>query len=113
VLGLLALGALSVKLNSLDTSREMPSIIYGGVTYMQVRHAVQCKKCLDTVESKEIHDFKQCSCGAVGVDGGLEDGNRILGDFADIDDRSVYCAKSRGKTVWLPPLRNPCQKPMT
>ena len=85
----------------------MPSIIYGGVTYKQVRHAVQCKKCLDTVESKEVHEFKQCSCGAVGVDGGLEDGNRILGDLACAEDRSMYCAKSRGKTFWLPPLRHP------
>ena len=32
----------------------MPSITYGGVEYIQVRHALYCKKCKETIESKFI-----------------------------------------------------------
>jgi len=82
----------------------MPSIVYAGVKYIQTRHAIQCKKCLDTIESKYISDFKYCSCGTVGIDGGISDGNRILGNLCDIEDRSIYCAIVGNKKIWLPPV---------
>ena len=37
-----------------------------------VKNAVQCKKCGDIIESKSVHDFVTCSCGACSVDGGHE-----------------------------------------
>jgi len=37
-----------------------------------VRNAIRCKHCGDVVESKSVHDFEQCSCGACFTDGGLE-----------------------------------------
>lgn len=80
----------------------MPSIIYAGVKYIQIRHAIQCKKCLETIESNNIYDFKYCSCGAVGIDGGISDGNRILGNLSDIEDRCMYCAIVHNKKIWLP-----------
>ena len=80
----------------------MPSIVYAGVRYIQTRHAIQCKKCLETIESKDDHDFKYCSCRAVGIDGGISDGNRILGNLSDIDNRSMYCAIIQNKKIWLP-----------
>ena len=80
----------------------MPSIIYGGVRYTQIRHAIQCKKCLEIVESKHLHDFKYCSCRAVGIDGGVSAGNRILGNLSDMEDRSMYCAVVQKKKIWLP-----------
>jgi len=80
----------------------MPSIVYGGVRYIQMRHAIQCKKCLEIIESKYIHDFKYCSCGAVGIDGGISAGNRILGNLLDIENRSMYCAIVQKKKIWLP-----------
>lgn len=76
--------------------------LYGGVKYTQVRHAIQCKKCLETIESKHIHDFKYCSCGAVGIDGGIFPGNSIIGDKQDTEDRSMYCAIVQNKKIWLP-----------
>jgi len=75
----------------------MNSIVYGGLRYTQIRHAIQCKKCLDTIETKDIHDFKMCSCGTVGIDE-----NRILGNLSDIEDRSMYCAIVENKKIWLP-----------
>ena len=80
----------------------MPSIVYAGVRYAQIRHAIQCKKCLETIESKYTFDFKYCSCGATAIDGGISDGNRILGNLCDIEDRSMYCATVGNKKIWLP-----------
>jgi len=80
----------------------MATIEYGGVTYKQVRHAVLCKKCKDTIESTYRHDFKYCSCGAVGIDGGIEAGNQILGNLEDMEDRSMYKAVIENKILWLP-----------
>jgi hypothetical protein len=82
----------------------MPSIVYGGLRYTQTRHAIYCKKCNETLESKHVHDFKMCSCGAVGIDGGISAGNRILGNRSDMEDRSMYCAIVDKKKVWLPAL---------
>ena len=75
----------------------MPSIIYGGVRYIQVRHAIYCKLCKDTLESKSNHDFKMCSCGSVGIDY-----DRTLGSLENIEPRSIYCAHVNGKKLWLP-----------
>ena len=80
----------------------MPSIIYGGVRYIQVRHAMYCKKCFDTVESKSCHDFQFCNCGSVGVDGGTAAGNRVLGKLTDMEDRRMYVAYVEKKKLWLP-----------
>ena len=70
-------------------------MIYGGVKYYKVRHALYCKKCFVTIES--TGSLVYCSCGAIGID---ED--RILGDLEDMEDRSMYVATVRGKRVWLP-----------
>ena len=37
-----------------------------------IRNAVQCRRCGDVIESKAVHDFVTCSCGACSVDGGHE-----------------------------------------
>ena len=37
-----------------------------------IRNAIQCKHCVDVIESKSVHDFVTCSCGACSVDGGYE-----------------------------------------
>ena len=79
----------------------MPSILYACVRYTQTRHAIQCNKCLETIESKHIHDFKYCSCRAVGIDGGIAGGNRTLGNLSDMEDRSMYCVFVNKKKIWL------------
>ena len=62
----------------------------------------QCKKCLETIESKHVHDFKMCSCGSVGIDGGISAGNSVLGELSDIENKSKYCAIVEKKKIWLP-----------
>ena len=80
----------------------MSSVIYGGVRYDMVRHAIYCKRCETTVESKERHDLKMCSCGSCGVDGGISAGNRILGKVSEIESRAMYRAIVNKKKLWLP-----------
>ena len=31
---------------------------------------IKCKNCGDIIESKSVHDYVECSCGACYVDGG-------------------------------------------
>lgn len=31
---------------------------------------IKCRHCGDVLESHSVHDYKECSCGAVAVDGG-------------------------------------------
>lgn len=57
----------------------------------------QCKKCKDIIESKNINDFKRCSCGSIAVDGGLEYIKRI-GNLDDVIEllnlmliKKIYC----------------------
>jgi hypothetical protein len=80
----------------------MSTIIYGGVKYVKIRHALYCKKCNDTIISYDIHDYKLCSCGAIGIDGGIYSGNSLIGSLLDMEDRSMYCAMVNGKRLWLP-----------
>lgn len=47
-----------------------------------ISNKIKCKKCGDIIESKHVHDFKMCKCGAVGVDGG-HDYLRRLGNLDD------------------------------
>ena len=82
----------------------MPSIEYAGTRYTQTRHAIQCRKCLEIIESKHRTDFKYCSCKAIGIDGGISAGNRILGNLSDIENKSMYCAIVEKKKIWLPQI---------
>lgn len=39
---------------------------------VKYRNICKCKICGDVIESKSIHDYIQCKCGACATDGGLE-----------------------------------------
>jgi hypothetical protein len=71
-------------------------MLYGGVKYHKVRQAAYCRRCKETIESKDLHDYKLCSCGAIGIDY-----DRFIG--TEWEDRRVFCAEVRGKKIWLPP----------
>ena len=55
---------------------------------MIVTNKIKCKKCNDIIESRHVHDFETCKCGACSVDGGHEYLRR-LGDPADWEDLSI------------------------
>ena len=64
------------------------------IKYKQVKHAIQCRRCLVIIESNSIHDYKQCPCGAVAIDGGISEGNTIIGRKDDIEDKRLYARVS-------------------
>lgn len=35
-----------------------------------IKNVIQCKKCGEIIESKTMHDYVTCKCGACAVDGG-------------------------------------------
>ena len=37
---------------------------------MIITNKIKCKHCGDVIESKSVHDYVKCKCGAVAVDGG-------------------------------------------
>lgn len=47
----------------------------------------KCKKCGDIIESKEVNDFKRCTCGSIAIDGGQEYIKRV-GNKDDIIELS-------------------------
>ena len=49
---------------------------------------IKCKHCGDVLTSETRNDFKMCSCGKVGIDGG-EDYLRRLGYPENYDEMSI------------------------
>ena len=37
-----------------------------------IKNAIKCNHCGDVIESKHRHDFRECKCGTVFIDGGLD-----------------------------------------
>ena len=54
---------------------------------------VRCKKCGEVIESRSVHDFKQCRCGAVYTDGGLD----YIRRGGDPDQMEDYSLTTEGK----------------
>lgn len=44
---------------------------------------IKCNKCMDIIESKSVHDFRRCGCGAIFIDGG-DEYMRFGGELEDI-----------------------------
>lgn len=48
-----------------------------------IKNCIKCNNCGDVIESVSVHDFKVCSCGRVGVDGGHNYLRRLFTDGHD------------------------------
>lgn len=48
-----------------------------------IKNSAQCLKCTDIIESTHRHDYVQCSCGNISVDGGLDYLKRSYRDGMD------------------------------
>lgn len=58
-----------------------------------------CKECGDIIESKSVHDFVRCKCGACSTDGGLDYIHRSgdcepLDEWKDLDERPKDAVQS-------------------
>ena len=73
---------------------EFLEFIIGKVTPMEddtmcIQNQIECVKCGERIYSAYRHDFKVCTCGLVGVDGGLAYLRR-LGNRSDYIEHSTY-----------------------
>jgi hypothetical protein len=50
----------------------------------------QCRACGDIIESKSVHDFVSCDCGAIFVDGGREYQRFGFDTLDNFWDLSIY-----------------------
>ncbi len=64
---------------------------------MILTNKARCCKCGDTIESKHVHDFVACKCGAIFVDGG-RDYLRRGGEPEDIEELSEVVENIKEKT---------------
>jgi len=55
---------------------------------MILQNQIRCLKCKDEPYSTHRHDFVECSCGTVAVDGGLDYLKRV-GDLGDWKEMSI------------------------
>ena len=60
-----------------------------------VRNVCRCKLCDDVIESRHVHHFVQCKCGACFTDGGLEYVRRGARDLDQIEDLTEYAEEDR------------------
>ena len=56
---------------------------------MIIKNQVKCNHCGDIIESKNRHDFRTCSCGAVSVDGGHDYLRRCYKAEGDYEELSI------------------------
>jgi Zn finger protein HypA/HybF involved in hydrogenase expression len=61
-----------------------------GIFMKIIENKIKCKKCGDIIESKTIHDFKRCKCGAVAVDGGHSYLRREADSKENFEELSIY-----------------------
>ncbi len=55
---------------------------------MIISNQIKCNRCNDVIYSGSVHDFKNCKCGAVAVDGGTQYLRRV-GPMKDWTDMSI------------------------
>lgn len=53
-----------------------------------ISNRAQCAHCQEIIESKHVHDYRPCKCGAISVDGGLEYLRRAYQKDGDIIELS-------------------------
>ena len=51
--------------------------------------AIKCKNCGDTVYSRALHDFRKCSCGYIGIDGGFDYGKIVFHNANDFESIEI------------------------
>ena len=54
-----------------------------------IKNAIRCNICGDVIESKDRHDYVECSCGACAVDGGHDYLRRRFKEKGTYTDLSV------------------------
>lgn len=59
-----------------------------------IKNAICCNICGDEIESKHVHNFVTCKCGASSVDGGQEYLRRVYKEEGCFTELSVFEAEA-------------------
>lgn len=62
--------------------------------------AIKCKNCGDIIWSRAQHDFHECTCGSVAIDGGMTDFVRMLGDEYEMYDLELDITEQEAYEDW-------------
>lgn len=58
-----------------------------------IKNSIKCNYCSEIITSESRHDFKECSCGTVAVDGGTDYLRRCFknssADYTDLSEFKV------------------------
>lgn len=73
-----------------------------------VKNIIKCNHCGDVLQSFYVHDFKQCSCGRVFIDGGLDYARRgfiYTDDYTElsewvVNDEEEYVNDTDEEEYW-------------
>lgn len=57
------------------------------------KNAIRCNLCGDEIESKHVHNFVTCKCGACSVDGGHDYLRRVYKEEGCFTDISIWQKK--------------------
>ena len=65
--------------------------------YRIVKNAIRCNFCGEIIESKYRHDYRECTCGRVAVDGGKDYLRRCFTEITDFTDMSTVVEVDENK----------------
>lgn len=63
-----------------------------------VSNQARCKKCGDVIFSRHRHDYVECSCGAISVDGG-RDYLKRGGSLDHVEEQSITVSASTWRAI--------------
>lgn len=67
-----------------------------------IRNCIKCNLCGEIIVSESVHDYKQCKCGTVAVDGGNEYLRRSytnsLDDYTELSEFEESESKENGRS---------------
>jgi hypothetical protein len=75
------------ELCPIDASQEERRYFYIGNIF---ENKAKCLKCGDVIISKNVHDYSQCKCGNLAVDGGSWYAKRTYHEENSYEDMIVY-----------------------
>ena len=71
-----------------------------------VQNIIRCKKCQGFAESRSVHDYRSCPCGAVAADGGQDYLKRSGDAWVDysLTREELSASLKKGKEPLVVPL---------
>jgi hypothetical protein len=63
-------------------------------------NVARCLVCGDIIESTHVHDYQECNCGEISIDGGTEYLKRSARNLMNLEDLSIVDEVEEGHQLW-------------